>query len=95
LGFRFYRRLRIAPGFTLNLSKRGASVSVGERGAHFTVGTHGTRETVGLPGTGISYTATQGHRRRRAAKHGSILFAALVLYLIVYGVLHVLGIVGG
>jgi Protein of unknown function (DUF4236) len=67
MGFRFYRRVRIAPGFTLNLSKRGASISAGVRGAHVTIGTHGTRETVGLPGTGISYTATQGRHRRRPA----------------------------
>lgn len=66
MGLRFYRRIRVAPGLTLNLSKRGASISAGVRGAHVTVGTHGTRETVGLPGTGISYTATQGRRRRPA-----------------------------
>jgi Protein of unknown function (DUF4236) len=53
--YRFGRfaAIRIAPGFTLNLSKRGASISAGVRGAHFTAGTHGTRETVGLPGGGI------------------------------------------
>lgn len=64
MGLRFFRRIRIAPGLTLNLSKRGASVSVGRRGAHFTVGSNGTRETVGIPGTGVSYTAIQGRARR-------------------------------
>jgi hypothetical protein len=58
--FRFYRRFRLLPGVSLNLSKRGASVSLGERGAHVTVGTSGIRETVGLPGTGLSYTEHQG-----------------------------------
>jgi len=67
MGLRLFRRIKIAPGFTLNLSKRGASVSVGARGAHLTVGTHGTRETVGIPGTGLSYTAIQGRGRRRRA----------------------------
>lgn len=56
MGFRFYRRVRIAPGLTLNMSKRGTSVSVGGRGLHYTLGRHGARTTVGLPGTGLSYT---------------------------------------
>jgi uncharacterized protein DUF4236 len=50
---RYFRRFRLAPGLTFNLSKRGASVSVSVCGAHLTVGTRGTRETVGLPGTGL------------------------------------------
>ncbi len=68
LGLRFYHRFRIAPGFTLNLRKRGASVSAGVRGAHVTIGTHGTRETVGLPGTGLFFSAIQGRRRSGAAR---------------------------
>jgi hypothetical protein len=100
MGFRFYRRIRIAPGLTLNLSKRGTSVSVGERGAHVTLGSHGTRETVGIPGTGVGYTATQrGHRRRRAAKHGSaaggVLFLLFLAYILIYMALHALGLIGG
>jgi hypothetical protein len=63
MGFRFYRRIRIAPGLTLNLGKRNASVSVGERGAHLTFGTKGNRATVGLPGTGMYYTRPFGRPR--------------------------------
>ncbi|MGC8542198.1 MAG: DUF4236 domain-containing protein [Phycisphaerae bacterium] len=33
-----FRRVRIAPGLTLNLTKNGASLSAGVRGAHVTVG---------------------------------------------------------
>ena len=87
MGLRFYHRFRIAPGFTFNLSKRGASVSAGVRGAHFTVGTHGTRETVGLPGTGIFYTTTQGRPRRPAAHH---YLAGFVLLLVILGAIHML-----
>lgn len=79
MGLRFYRRLRIAPGFTLNLSKGGASISAGVRGAHVTVGTHGERETVGLPGTGLSYSAQQ--RSQRTAG-GGILFVGLLVFAI-------------
>lgn len=56
MSFRFFRRVRIAPGITLNLSKRGVSVSMGPRGAKYTVGSRGTRATMGLPGTGLFYT---------------------------------------
>jgi hypothetical protein len=98
MGLRFYRRLRIAPGLSLNLSKRGPSVSVGERGAHFTIGPHGTRETVGLPGTGISYTAVQHRNRRRRARTsawGSAAFVLFIVYVLGYMALQALGIVGG
>ena len=58
MGFRFFRRIRIAPGISINLSKSGASLSMGPRGAKFTVGPRGTRTTVGIPGTGLYYTQT-------------------------------------
>ncbi|PXF54827.1 MAG: hypothetical protein C4B57_05760 [Deltaproteobacteria bacterium] len=46
MSFRFWRRIRIAPGVTLNLSKSGGSLSFGPRGAKFTVGSCGKRGTV-------------------------------------------------
>lgn len=58
---RFFRRVRIAPGLSVNLSKHGASLSVGVRGAHVTLGRHGVRRTVGIPGTGIYWTSQSGH----------------------------------
>jgi len=58
MGFRFWRRIKIAPGLTLNLSKSGGSLSFGPRGAKFTVGSRGKRATVGIPGTGLFYTST-------------------------------------
>jgi hypothetical protein len=64
MAWRFRRRIRIAPGFDVNLGKRGASLSVGVRGLHTTFGKR-TRTTIGLPGTGLSYT-TASHRRRRS-----------------------------
>jgi len=58
MSFRFWRRSKIAPGVTLNLSKSGGSFSFGPRGAKFTVGSRGKRATVGIPGTGLFYTKT-------------------------------------
>jgi len=66
MGFRFWRRIRIAPGVTLNLSKAGGSLSFGARGAHFTVGSRGKRVTAGIPGTGLFYTSALP-----GGKHGS------------------------
>jgi ribosomal protein L40E len=56
MGFRFYRRKRIAPGITLNFGKKGVSLSAGPRGAKVTVGRRGVRTTIGLPGSGLYYT---------------------------------------
>lgn len=60
MGFRFWRRIKILPGVTLNLSKSGPSISLGPRGAKFTIGGSGARATVGLPGTGMFYTTKVG-----------------------------------
>jgi len=69
MSWRFFRRLTLIPGVTLNFSKSGASLSVGPRGAKITVGgARGTRATVGLPGTGIHYTETYGTKKQRAAR---------------------------
>ena len=59
MALRFQRRIRIAPGISLNLNKRSMSTSFGQRGAHVTVGPKGKRATIGLPGTGLYYTTYQ------------------------------------
>lgn len=51
--FRFWRRIRLAPGVTLNLSKSTASLSLGPRGAKYTISPRGNRATAGLTGTGL------------------------------------------
>lgn len=67
---RLFRRVRIAPGLTLNLTTRGASLSAGVRGAHVTVGRTGIRRTVGIPGTGVFYTSHTGlHSGVHTAAH--------------------------
>lgn len=56
MGFRFWKRVKVAPGVSINFSKSGASLSLGPRGAKVTVGPRGTQTTVGLPGSGLFYT---------------------------------------
>ncbi|HMA76442.1 MAG TPA: DUF4236 domain-containing protein [Candidatus Krumholzibacteriaceae bacterium] len=71
IGFRFIKRKRIAPGLTLNLSKRGGSVSAGPRGARVSAGTSGTRKTVGVPGTGLYYTERKKRGSSKKSKRSS------------------------
>jgi hypothetical protein len=58
---RFYRRVRVIPGVTVNLSRSGPSLSLGMRGAHITFGRRGITRTVGVPGTGVFYTHIDGY----------------------------------
>jgi hypothetical protein len=67
--YRFFRRVRIAPGVRVNFSKSLPSLSIGVRGAHVTVGHHRRRATVGIPGTGLFYTK-YSHQHARAAIRG-------------------------
>ena len=71
MSFRFFRRIRVAPGISLNLSRSGGSLSFGPRGSKYTVGPRGTRSTVGLPGTGLHYTRTGSRARRSPSPEGS------------------------
>ena len=67
--FRFYRRMSIFPGLSVNLSKSGPSLTVGMRGAHMTFGNKGIRRTVGIPGTGIYYTSHSGYHSGAHSAH--------------------------
>lgn len=79
MAFRFNKRIKIAPGITLNLSKSGASTSVGPRGAKLTVGKN-VRTTIGAPGTGLSHTTV--HAQQPKSRTG-LYVAAFFLLLIV------------
>jgi hypothetical protein len=65
MGLRFWKRVQILPGVTINFSRGLPSVSIGPRGAKLTVGPHGTRATVGLPGTGLFYTEKLDKKKRQ------------------------------
>lgn len=56
MGFRFQRRIRIAPGVRLNLSKSGIGGSLGRTGLRLGIDAKRKKYfSVGLPGTGLSY----------------------------------------
>jgi len=68
MGFRFFRRMNIAPGIRLNFRKSSISPSFGVRGARITLGRSGIRKTVGIPGTGLFYTEVSGTGTRQGRR---------------------------
>ena len=86
MGFRFRKRIKIAPGISLNLSRSGVSTSLGGNGLTVNVGRGKMRTTVGISGTGISYSttsATDGDRpaEGKPARLGLWLLLAVVVLL--------------
>jgi hypothetical protein len=55
VGLRFRRRVTIAPGIALNVSKSGLGISAGPRGAKIGIGKRGVHRSIGIPGTGLHY----------------------------------------
>ena len=53
MAWNFRKRIKIAPGIHLNLSKGGISASVGPKGAKITVGKRGTYLNTSILGLGI------------------------------------------
>ena len=64
MGLRYRKRIKVAPGVHLNLSKSGVSTSVGKPGATVNFSGRGTKVTTGIPGTGISYSTMTKKRGR-------------------------------
>lgn len=53
MAWNYRKRITIAPGVRLNISKKGVSTTFGMRGASINVGQSGTYLNTGIPGTGI------------------------------------------
>ena len=53
MGWRFRKRINIAPGVNINLSKSGVSTTIGKRGASVNIGKNGTYLNMGIPNTGL------------------------------------------
>lgn len=92
MGLRFRKRIKIAPGVSVNLSGSGARWSFGPRGAKYTVGNGRRRTTVGIPGSGVHYTEMSRADATRDESGGSTIGAVwrMVLALVELAVLVVL-----
>ena len=53
MSLKFRKRIRVFPGFTLNLSKSGMSATLGVRGCSVNIGKNGRYLNTGIPGTGL------------------------------------------
>jgi hypothetical protein len=84
MAFRFRKSIKIAPGFRLNLGKRGMSVRAGGKGVGYTTGTSGSRVSAGVPGTGVSYSKKLGRTKESGSAWGSIIATFVVLAIVTY-----------
>lgn len=53
MAWSFRKRIKVAPGVHINLSKKGVSTSFGTKGASITTGSRGTYLNTSISGTGI------------------------------------------
>ena len=74
MGVRFNKRIKLAKGINLNLSKSGIGISAGTKGARVGIGPRGVRTSVGAPGTGVrfeqqhSLNASKKEKRQKAPR---------------------------
>ena len=80
MGFRFRKKIKIAPGISLNLGKNGiTSATIGKRGASLNIGGKGTKATAGIPGTGLSWTHSLSSAQSGAGPVSKDAFSGLVI----------------
>ena len=69
MAWNFRKRIKIAPGIHLNLSKGGVSTSIGPKGAKISIGKNGTYLNTSIPGTGLySRTKLSGNSKSDSLK---------------------------
>ena len=57
--FQFRKRVKLAPGLSLNVSKKGLGLSAGPKGVKTSISAQGRiTGSAGIPGSGISYRRT-------------------------------------
>lgn len=53
MAWKYRKRIKVAPGVTINVSRSGVSTTIGTKGASVNIGKKGTYLNTGIPGTGI------------------------------------------
>lgn len=69
---RYRKRIKIAPGLNINLSKRGVSATLGPRGVNVNVGRSGAYLNTGLPGTGLYNRRKIADLKREGSSSSSV-----------------------
>ncbi|MDV5238145.1 DUF4236 domain-containing protein [Leclercia adecarboxylata] len=84
MGFRFRKKIRITPGLSLNVGKKGiTSTSLKMGNLTTNINGKGTKHTFGLPGSGLSYET-----KRRKGKPVSILWIVAFAFVVYYIATH-------
>ena len=81
MALRFQKRIKIAPGIRLNLSKTGMSVTSGMKGASVNIGKDGKHLNLGIPGSGLSSRTRIGAKPepKPEASTGGMIVALLII----------------
>ncbi|UNC16339.1 DUF4236 domain-containing protein (plasmid) [Acidiphilium multivorum] len=87
MGFRYRRRIKVAPGVRVNVSKTGTSLSLGGRGATYNINRDGGRASFSLPGTGLSYTGARSGKAGDLAILVALFSAAMLAFVISFRLL--------
>lgn len=69
MAWRYRKRIKIAPGVYVNVSKSGVSTTIGSKGASVNIGKNGTYINTGIPGTGIYRRDKIGARKKAPVPH--------------------------
>lgn len=82
MAFRFRKKIRIAPGISLNISKKGiSSMTIGKPGASLNIGGKNPKATIGIPGSGMSWTTSLASAKQdNSAAVGKNQFSGLVIH---------------
>ena len=89
--FQFRKRMKLAPGFSLNISKKGLGLSAGPKGLKTSLSAQGRiTGSAGIPGSGISYRSTlnsSGNSETIESEDDSILSSIVdnSLYISIHG----------
>ncbi|MGD8113133.1 DUF4236 domain-containing protein [Vibrio sp. TRT 17S01] len=89
MGFKFRKRIKIAPGLHVNLSKSGVSTSIGKPGATVNIGKKGVKATVGIPGSGLSYSQSLSesnsfNENNSQTENGGFLFGKVLAVIVIF-----------
>jgi len=89
----FRKRIKIAPGINLNVSKSGVSSSIGGKGFSVTTGKKGTYVNTSIPGTGIyDRKKVSGSTSDNGGEEHSPLFGYAILFIVALAAVLILAI---
>jgi hypothetical protein len=86
--FQFRKRLKLAPGLSLNVSKKGLGLSAGPKGLKTSISAQGRiTGSAGIPGSGISYRKTLSGSRGPVEDTSVVTtnFASKMEYISIHG----------